>query len=109
MLSKLLTGKPTGNRFLERSRHRREDNIRINHKEIRVNTKNQIESISEKRLLGNPAFIPRFISHGESQLIILNADRKVQNGSGWSTGSQVGMYYKLRIGEKWFIFWGMYS
>ena len=37
---KILTGKPTGNRRLGRTRHRWEDNIRLDLKEIGINTKN---------------------------------------------------------------------
>ena len=37
------TGKPTGKRYLERPRHRWEDNIRKDLKEIGVNTRNWIE------------------------------------------------------------------
>ena len=35
---KILTGKPTGKRFLERSKHKWEDNIKVDIKEIGVNT-----------------------------------------------------------------------
>ena len=37
---KILTGKSTGNINLARSVHKREDNIRMNFKEIDVNTRN---------------------------------------------------------------------
>ena len=37
---KILTGKPTGKRLLGRPRRRREDNIRMEVKEICINTKN---------------------------------------------------------------------
>ena len=37
---KILTGKPTGKRSLGRPRHRGEDNIRIDFKEIGVNMRN---------------------------------------------------------------------
>ena len=40
---KILTGKPTGKRYLERRRHRREDNIRMDLKEKRVNTRNWVD------------------------------------------------------------------
>ena len=37
---KILTGKPTGNKPLRRPRRRWEDNIRMNLKEISINTRN---------------------------------------------------------------------
>ena len=37
---KILTGKPTGKRLLRRPMHRWEDNIRIDLKEIGINTRN---------------------------------------------------------------------
>jgi hypothetical protein len=40
---KILTGKPTGKRHLGRSRHRWEDNIRMDLKEIGINTRNCID------------------------------------------------------------------
>ena len=39
---KILTDKPTGKRSLGRTRHRWEDNIRMNLKEIGINTRNCI-------------------------------------------------------------------
>ena len=39
---KMLTGKPTGKRPLGRARRRWEDNIRMNLKEIGINTRNWI-------------------------------------------------------------------
>ena len=41
---KILTGTPTGKRPLGRPRHRWEDNIRMDFKEIGVNTRNWVES-----------------------------------------------------------------
>jgi hypothetical protein len=37
---KILTSKPIGTRTLRRPRHRWEDNIRMDLKEIRINTRN---------------------------------------------------------------------
>ena len=37
---KILTGKPTAKRFLGRRRRKLEDNIRMNLKEIAINTRN---------------------------------------------------------------------
>jgi hypothetical protein len=39
---KMLTGKPTGKRPLGRPRHRWEDNIRMDFKEIRINMRNWV-------------------------------------------------------------------
>jgi hypothetical protein len=39
---KILTGKPIGKKPLERLRHRWEDNIRMDLKEISINTRNGI-------------------------------------------------------------------
>ena len=41
---KILTGKPTGKRPLGRSRPRREDNTRMDLKEIGINTRNCVDS-----------------------------------------------------------------
>jgi hypothetical protein len=41
---KILTGTPTGKRPLGRPRHRWEDNIRIDLKEIGTNTRNWVDS-----------------------------------------------------------------
>ena len=40
----MLTGKPTGKRPLGRSRRRWEDNIRMDLKEIDINTRNWVDS-----------------------------------------------------------------
>ena len=40
---KILTGKPTGKRPLERSRRRWEDNIRMDFKEIDINTRTWVD------------------------------------------------------------------
>ena len=40
----ILTGTATGNRFSGRPRHRWEDNIRMDLKEIGINTKNWVDS-----------------------------------------------------------------
>ena len=40
---KILTGTPTGKRPLGRSRHRWEDNIRMDLKEIGINTRNWVD------------------------------------------------------------------
>jgi hypothetical protein len=41
---KILTGKPTGRRPLDKSRRRWEDNIRMDLKEIGINTRNWVDS-----------------------------------------------------------------
>ena len=41
---KILTGKPTGKRYLGRPRRRWEDNIKIDFKEIGINTRNLVDS-----------------------------------------------------------------
>ena len=40
---KILSGKPTGNRALGRPRHRWEGNIRIDLKEMGINTRNYVD------------------------------------------------------------------
>ena len=45
---KILTGKPTGNRHLGRPRRRWEDNIRMNRKEIDINTRNWADSAQDR-------------------------------------------------------------
>ena len=42
---KILTGTPTGKRALGRPRHRWEDNIRMNLREMGNNTKNWVDSV----------------------------------------------------------------
>ena len=44
---KILTGTPTGKRLLGRSRRRLEDNIRMDLKEIAVNTRNWVDSAQD--------------------------------------------------------------
>jgi hypothetical protein len=56
--SKILTGKPTGKRPLGRPRRRREDNIRMDLKEIGINTRNRVDSTQDRdywRFLVNAA------------------------------------------------------
>ena len=48
---KILIGKPTGKRPLGRPRHRWEDNIRIDVKEIVVNLRNWADSSQDRLLL----------------------------------------------------------
>ena len=58
MLSKILTGKSTGNRPLGRPRRRWEDNIRMDLKEMGINTRNWIDSAQDMdywRVLVNAA------------------------------------------------------
>ena len=43
---KMLTGKPTGKRPLERPRCRWKDNIRMNVKEIGINTRNWVQNMN---------------------------------------------------------------
>ena len=45
---KILTGKPTGKRPLERPRRRWEDNIRMDPKEIGINTRNWVDSAQDR-------------------------------------------------------------
>ena len=45
---KMLTGTPAGKRPLGRRRHRWEDNIRMNLKEIGINTRNWIDSTQDR-------------------------------------------------------------
>ena len=45
---KILTGKPTGKTTLGRPKHRREDNIRMDLKEIGTNTRNWAESDQDR-------------------------------------------------------------
>ena len=53
---KILTGEPTGKRLFGRLRHRWEDNIRMDLKEIGINTRNWVDSAQVRdywRALGN--------------------------------------------------------
>ena len=50
---KILTGKPTGKRLLGRPRRKWEDNIRIDLKEIAINTKNWVDS-TQDRIIEKP-------------------------------------------------------
>ena len=52
---KILTGTPTGKRPLERPRRRWEDNIRMDIKEIGVNTRNSAKNRDYWRALENAA------------------------------------------------------
>ena len=45
---KILTGKPTGKRLLGRPRHRWEDNIRMDLKEIGINAGNLVDSARDR-------------------------------------------------------------
>ena len=45
---KILTGKPTGKRLLGRPGRRREDNIRMDLKELGINTLNWIDSVQDR-------------------------------------------------------------
>ena len=45
---KILTGKPTGKRPLERPRHRWEDNIRMDLEEISINAGNWVDSAQDR-------------------------------------------------------------
>ena len=44
----ILTDKPTDKRHLGRSRHRWEDNIRMDLKEIGINTRNWVDSVHDR-------------------------------------------------------------
>ena len=50
---KILTGTPTGKRSLGRPRRRWKDNIRIDLKEIGINTRNWVD-LSQDREIGEP-------------------------------------------------------
>ena len=55
---KILTGTPAGKRPLGRPRHRWEDNIKMDLKEIGINTRNSMDSVQDKdywRVLVNRA------------------------------------------------------
>ena len=49
---KILTGNPTGKRPLGRPRHRWEDNIRMNLKEIGINTWYRVDSAQDRDNIG---------------------------------------------------------
>ena len=51
---KILTGTPTGKRPLGRLRHRWEDNIRMDLKEIGINMRNWIDSAQDRDYWRNP-------------------------------------------------------
>ena len=51
MLSKFLTGKPTGKVHLGRPRRRWDDNIKMNFKGIGVNTRNWVDSTQDRNYL----------------------------------------------------------
>ena len=60
---KILTGKPTGKRSLGRYRRRWEDNIKLDLKEIGINTRNGVDSTQDRdywRALVNAALNLRF-------------------------------------------------
>ena len=44
----MLTGVSTGKRTLRRPRHRREDNIRMDLKEIDINTRNWVDTAQDR-------------------------------------------------------------
>ena len=50
---KILAGKPTGKRPLGRPRPRWEDNIRMDLKDIGINTRNWVDSTQDK-IIGEP-------------------------------------------------------
>ena len=59
---KMLTGTPTGKKLLGRSRLRLEDILRVNLKEIDINTRNWVDSAQDRdywRAVGNAALNPR--------------------------------------------------
>ena len=67
---KILTGKSTVRRPLERPRHRWEDNIRMDLKEIGINTRNWVDSAQDRdysrALVNAPFTLWGSISHGVS-------------------------------------------
>ena len=67
---KILTGKPTGNKHLERHSHRWKDNVRMDLKEIGINTRNLVDSAQDRDYLRVPCECgiepPGCISHGVS-------------------------------------------
>jgi hypothetical protein len=58
---KMLTGTPTGKRLLGRRWRRWEDNIRMDLKEIGINTRNWVDSAQDRECGKDP---PGSISHG---------------------------------------------
>ena len=64
---KILTGTPTGKIPLGRPRHRWEDNIRMDHKEIGINTRNWVDLESPCECGIEP---PRSISHGARAVLV---------------------------------------
>ena len=52
---KILTGKPTGRKILGRPTLRCEDNIRMDHKEIDINTRNLVHPAQDRRALASAA------------------------------------------------------
>ena len=59
---KMLTGTPTGKKLLGRSRLRLEDILRVNLKEIDINTRNWVDSAQDRdywRAVRNAALNPR--------------------------------------------------
>jgi hypothetical protein len=72
---KILKGKPTGKRPLGKCRRRWEDNIRIDFKEIGINTRNWIDSAQDYGSLESFCEYgiepPSFISHRVSEWNIL--------------------------------------
>ena len=61
---KMLSGKPTGKRPLGRSRRTWEDNIRMDIKEIDINTRKWVDSAHDKYYCECNIEPPGFISHG---------------------------------------------
>ena len=68
---KILTGTPTGKIYLGRPRHRWEDNIRMDFKEIGINTRNWVYSSQDRDYCLCECGIepPDSISHGVSLCI----------------------------------------
>ena len=69
MLSKMLTGKPTGKRPIGRPRRRWEDNIRMDLEEIGINAGNLVDSAQDRESHCECGIEPPgSISHGVSRL-----------------------------------------
>ena len=67
---KILTGKPTGKRPLEKPSRRWEDNIRMDLNEIGINTRNWVDSAQKRDYWSFECAIERTgsISHGVSYM-----------------------------------------
>ena len=82
---KILIGKPTGKKLLGNPRRKWEDNIRMDIKEIGINTRNWVDSA---RIIGKP-FVNAAHTHTYTHT---HTDTQNTNKSGSDTGPQVLIY-----------------